>query len=155
MNAICRPVERRDVPEVVAIVRAVLAEFGFVYGVGSPTDVQVESLPEVYTDAGGAFFVAEHDGRIVGTAGVFPLGEPGVFELRKMYVSDAARGQRLGPKLFELCRAHVRAQGGHRIALDTAEGMTTAIALYERLGFVRDDAYRGAERCTRGYRLDL
>jgi|APLak6261675434_1056106.scaffolds.fasta_scaffold00213_7 putative acetyltransferase len=149
-----RAVELSDVPAVVALVRETLAEFGITYGLGAETDAQLEHLPESYVAHGGAFFVATDGPRLLGTAGVFPV-EPGVFELRKMYLSPASRGQGVGQRLFDDCLAFVRAHGGHRVVLDTTEQMTAAIRFYERNGFVRDDTQRRASRCSRGYRLDL
>ncbi|MFZ5444244.1 MAG: GNAT family N-acetyltransferase [Myxococcota bacterium] len=149
-----RPVESRDVPEVVTLVRDTLAEFGITWGVGAATDTQLEQLPESYTVAGGQFFVAVDAGHVIGTAGVFPV-EPGVFELRKMYLGPQTRGKGVGQRLFDACRAFVITHGGHRIVLDTTEQMTAAIRFYERNGFVRDDTQRRASRCNRGYRLEL
>lgn len=152
-----RPVEARDAPEVISLVREVLAEFGLAFGEGSDTDAQLAELPGSYTREGGAFFVAEDAGRLVATAGVSPSSPSGerTFELRKMYVARAARRARLGARLLEVCLEHVRARGGTQVVLDTAETMTGAIAFYERHGFVRDDRFLRGARCSRGYRLDL
>lgn len=151
---VVRVVEAADVPEVVAHVTAVLAEFGLDFGVGSETDEAVRGLPPSYVDHGGAFWVAhavEGDRRtLVGTCGVFPVA-PGTFELRKMYLSAASRGLGVGKRLLDEAVAWVKAHGGERIVLDTVEGMTAAIAFYERHGFVRDDSQVRGARCTRGY----
>jgi putative acetyltransferase len=149
-----RDVELVDVPAVVALVREVLAEFGITFGLGAGTDDQLLGLPTSYTKDGGAFFVAHEAGVITGTAGVVQL-EPGVFELRKMYLRPSTRGHGVGQALFERCVAFVRAHGGVRVVLDTTEQMTAAIAFYERNHFVRDDTQRRAPRCSRGYRLEL
>lgn len=149
-----RPVERADVSAVVELVRTTLAEFGIQFGVGASTDTQLEQLPESYAAEGGTFFVACDGETLIGTAGV-ALVEPGIFELRKMYLSPAARGRGAGQQLFDACLAFVKAHGGKRLVLDTTERMTAAIAFYERNGFVRDDTQRRASRCTRGYRLEL
>lgn len=140
-----------DVPFVIEHVTAALAEFGLAFGVGAATDEQLRGLPGSYE--GGAFWVAVEDG-IAGTAGVFPV-EPGVFELRKMYLSPATRGTGLGTRLLETAIAWVRSRGGRMIVLDTTEQMTRAIAFYERHGFVRDDAQKRGARCSRGYSLSL
>jgi len=150
-----RPVTVADVPAVVALVRAVLAEFGIPFGVGSETDKQLDDLPEVYTDAGGAFWVACTDaGNVVGTAGVFPVAAD-TFELRKMYVAPAGRGTGIGAALLARAITFCRESGARALALDTTEAMDRAIAFYERSGFVRDDAQVRGARCSRGYRLDL
>ncbi len=149
-----REVALADVPAVVDLVREVLAEFGITFGLGAGTDDQLLGLPASYADEGGAFFVAEDQGRITGTAGVVRL-EPGIFELRKMYLRPTTRGHGVGQALFERCLAFVRAHGGVRVVLDTTEQMTAAIAFYERNHFIRDDTQRRAPRCNRGYRLEL
>jgi GNAT superfamily N-acetyltransferase len=79
----------------------------------------------------------------------------GVFELRKMYLSPAARGRGVGTQLLEACLQHCRARGARQVVLDTTEKMTAAIAFYERHGFQRDDGQIRGTRCSRGYRLDL
>lgn len=152
--ATVRPVRAEDVPAVVALVRETLAEFGIAFGVGAETDTQLLGLPGSYESLGGAFFVAEREEVLVGTAGVVPV-EPGVFELRKMYLATGARGHGVGQRLLDVCLAAVRERGGRRVVLDTTEQMTAAIRFYERNGFVRDDAQRRAARCSRGYRLEL
>ena len=149
-----RPVQGADVPEVVALVRETLAEFGITFGVGASTDDELSVLPGSYVDVGGQFFVAAEEGSLLGTAGVVPV-EAGVFELRKMYLRPAARGKGVGQQLFDACLAFVKSRGGKRLVLDTTHQMTAAIAFYERNGFVRDDTQRRASRCHRGYRLDL
>jgi putative acetyltransferase len=154
MSLEVRPARAADVAQVVRLVRDVLTEFGIEFGNGCDTDTQLEGLPDSYTRDGGAFFVAVEGDVVLGTAGVSPLRE-GVFELRKMYLRPATRGQRLGQRLFDACLSHVRAHEGTQVVLDTTDKMTSAIAFYGRNGFVRDDAQRRASRCSRGYRLDL
>lgn len=144
-------VTERDVPEVIALVRATLAQFGLEFGKGSPTDEQLDGLPASYAAAGGAFWIArDAAGALVGTCGVFPVA-PAVYELRKMYLDVAARGQGLGARLLEVAEAWVKQAGGHTLVLDTVEAMTRAIAFYEAHGFVRDDAQIRGARCSRGY----
>lgn len=151
-----REVQSSDVEAVVELVRTTLTEFGITFGQGADTDEQLSHLPGSYTAHGGAFFVAEENGVIIGTAGVALLPDaPGVFELRKMYLAPSTRGKGVGQQLFDSCRRFVTAAGGRRVVLDTTEKMTAAIAFYERNGFVRDDTQRRASRCSRGYRLDL
>ena len=149
-----RPVEANDVPAVVELVRTTLAEFGITFGVGAKTDDQLLHLPESYEREGGRFFVAFDGGALLGTAGVIPV-EPGVFELRKMYLRPEARGRGVGQALFDACLAFVKAQQAKQLVLDTTEQMTAAIRFYEKNGFARDDAQRRQSRCSRGYRLDL
>ena len=152
---IVRPLRPDDVPAVVALVRGVLGEFGLRFGEGSESDAQLAGLPGSYTDHGGAFWVATlPDGSLVGTCGVFPL-QPGRHELRKMYLTEAARGHGLGHRLLEVAMNFARAEGATEMVLDTTEQMTRAIAFYEAQGFVRDDRYISGARCSRGYQRPL
>ena len=152
---VIRAVTSEDVPRVVALLRVVLTEFRIAFGEGSETDAQVLSLPGSYESHGGRFWVATgHGGAILGTCGVFPLGD-GDWELRKMYLDAPARGQALGRRLFDEAVSFVRATGARRIVLDTTERMTRAIAFYESHGFVRDDTQIRGSRCSRGYVLLL
>lgn len=150
MSAVVRPVTASDVHAVVALVTEVLPEFGLEFGKGSPTDDELRELPASYVERGGAFWVADVDGDVLGTCGLVPI-EPGTLELRKMYLRPAARGRGLGRALLETAVAWARARGAAKIVLDTTERMERAIAFYEANGFVRDDAYKRASRCTRGY----
>jgi GNAT superfamily N-acetyltransferase len=145
-----REVTSADVPAVIALVSTTLAEFGLTFGVGSPTDDQLRTLPASYADAGGRFWVAADGGTLVGTCGVIPIA-PATFELRKMYLRPAARGARLGVRFLDIALDWARAQGGERMVLDTMEAMTRAIAFYEAHGFVRDDSWIRGARCTRAY----
>lgn len=149
-DVVVRAVEESDVPDVVALVTQVLGEFGLTFGIGSPTDDQLRALPSSYIAHGGMFWVAHHDGGLVGTCGVYPV-EPRMYELRKMYLRPQARGLGLGTKLLDVAVAWTRSRGGSSLVLDTIEEMTRAIAFYEANGFVRDDAQRRSERCSRGY----
>jgi putative acetyltransferase len=150
------PVVAADVPEVIALVTASLEEFGLRFGVGSATDADVSRLPASYTERGGRFWVArDHDGRLLGTAGLMPLEDPALLELRKMYLAPSARGRGVGRALLDEALGFARASGAARVVLDTTDAMKRAIAFYERAGFVRDDSQVRGSRCSRGYRLEL
>ncbi|HEX4423249.1 MAG TPA: GNAT family N-acetyltransferase [Kofleriaceae bacterium] len=150
MAVAVRPVDRADVPAVIALITDTLAEFGLEFGKGATTDHELHELPEIYTARGGAFWVATVDDAIAGTCGVFPIA-PATYELRKMYLRPHTRGLGLGARLLDVAVAWSRAQGGHQLVLDTVEEMTRAIEFYEAHGFVRDDTQRRGSRCTRGY----
>ena len=147
-----RPVRDTDVPAVIELVTATLAEVGLVFGTGAATDDQLRGLPASY--AGGEFWVAYDGDLLIGTCGVYPVA-PGAFELRKMYLRPEARGRGLGVELLDLAVDWVRVHGGRKLVLDTVEQMTAAIAFYEAHGFVRDDTQIRGARCTRGYAREL
>ena len=145
-----RAVSAADVPAVLVLVSDVLAEFGLEFGKGSPTDAELHDLPSSYTARGGAFWIAQREGELLGTCGVFPVA-PATFELRKMYLRGASRGLGLGKQLLDVAVAWTSERGGTHMVLDTIEAMERAIAFYEANGFQRDDAQIRGARCTRGY----
>lgn len=84
--------------------------------------------------AGGAVFIAERDGEVVGTAAVAPHG-PGEVELLKVTVADHARGHGLGQQLVEVCITRARQMDAHTMMLVSSSRLQSALRLYERIGF--------------------
>lgn len=79
-----------DSPAIAAVVRAVYDEFGFTWdGTGYHADLR--DIEASYA----AFFVAELNGRIVGTAGLTVRGS-----LERLYVLSEARGSGAGSALL-------------------------------------------------------
>jgi predicted N-acetyltransferase YhbS/mannose-6-phosphate isomerase-like protein (cupin superfamily) len=96
----------------------------------------------------GRQLVATDGGRVVGTvtfyadAGQEGFGGPaGWAGLRALGVEPAARGQGIGQALVRACLERARAGGAPVLCLHTAEFMTAAVAMYERLGFRRAPAF--------------
>lgn len=85
--------------------------------------------------AGGAIFVAEQDGAVVGTCGLLPVAD-GVYELVKVAVAPAAQGRGIGRQLIEACLAHARACRATRVVLLSNSQLTAALRLYRALGFI-------------------
>lgn len=137
-----------------ALVTQVLAEFGLQpdsHGI----DSDLTDLAAAYFSRGGDFAVlVDESGAIVGTCGLFPL-EPGVVELRKMYLVPSARGQGQGRRLLEWALARARELGFRRMTLETATVLKDAIALYERNGFTRTCGGAHSCRCDLAYARDL
>jgi ribosomal protein S18 acetylase RimI-like enzyme len=86
-------------------------------------------------DGLSAAWVAEADGTVAGHAA---LCGP---EISRLYVAPAARGAGLGRRLLHTAEAAATARG-LRPVLEVKTTDTAAIALYERLGWLR----RGTER---------
>lgn len=87
-------------------------------------------------------------GRILLATDQRPLGcvallltEPDIGELRRLFVVPEARTSGLGRRLAEHIIEYARAEGIHRIVLNTLPIMTNAIALYKSLGFTTIDPY--------------
>ncbi|WP_080754911.1 GNAT family N-acetyltransferase [Clavibacter michiganensis] len=83
---------------------------------------------------GVTFLVAREDGRALGTAAVVDGGD-GSAELKRVFVTDAARGLGVGRALLVAVEERARSLGAHLMRLETGLPQTAAIALYERGGY--------------------
>ena len=61
--------------------------------------------------------------------------------LSDLYVAPSARRQGVGERLMEAAREHAQASGACGLQLETAKTNLAGQALYERLGYVRDELY--------------
>lgn len=86
-------------------------------------------------DGRGAFLVAYIDGRPVG-CGAVRRNEPGVAEIKRMYILPEARGRGIGRLVLDELEAVARQLGVHRLVLETGPRQPEALALYRRAGFV-------------------
>jgi putative acetyltransferase len=123
-----------DAAAAIGIVHHVLFEHGLPF---EPRDLDSEVLApdRVFKASGGAFFVAVDDeGRHVGTAGLV-LTDPGVGEVRKLFVLPDVRGQGVGKALLDTVLDAARERGLERLRLVTRGRYDRAIRLYERVGF--------------------
>ena len=111
--------------------------------------------------------IALRNGELVGSVMLYNAGadayaglteKAGVPEVRMLAVSPSARGLGIGEQLVKECMRRARDAGADQLGLHTSASMRAAIALYERMGFVRapnfDFKPEGAELVT-AYRFDL
>jgi len=88
----------------------------------------------------GAFLLARLGGEVVGCGGLQTIG-PGVGEIKRMWVSPAARGRGVGRRLLEVLEARARALGHRTLRLDTNGTLAEALALYARSGYEPIERY--------------
>jgi putative acetyltransferase len=88
----------------------------------------------------GGFFIAYLAGEPVG-CGAVRRTEPGVAEIKRMYVAPSARGQGVGRLILETLEEEARRLGARRLVLETGPRQPEAITLYERAGFIRIPLY--------------
>ncbi|GAB4478842.1 MAG: GNAT family N-acetyltransferase [Elainellaceae cyanobacterium] len=124
------------------------------YGLGSEPDGADQDVLQVeaaYWATGGEFWVVEQQGKLVGTAGYYPIsrGENAV-EIRKMYLHPSVRGQGLGKFLLMELEQAIARKGYSQIWIETASVLKEAVMLYERHGYQPASGVETA-RCDRVY----
>lgn len=85
---------------------------------------------------GGEIFFVVTDGNVVGTCAMVARGHD-AFELAKMAVDPAARGQGHGDRLIGAAIDFARRRGASRVELLTNSLLVPALRLYEKHGFRR------------------
>jgi GNAT superfamily N-acetyltransferase len=103
---------------------------------------ELRALHSYFSKAGGAVWVAEAEGRIVGMVATRPLGSDRAWEICKMYVEKSQRGTGLAHRLLGGAEAHAMAQGAERLVLWTDTRFDAAHRFYEKRGFVRAGSIR-------------
>jgi putative acetyltransferase len=118
-------------PEVAPLLHASDAYMASLYPTESNHMLDVASLrlPQV------AFLVARVDGKALGCGALVDSGE-GWAELKRMFVSPAARGMKLGRRLLEEIEAIAGRRGARVLRLEMGGLQPEALGLYRAAGFV-------------------
>ena len=134
---IIRKVEKSDNIILAQIIRRTFHEFnapmdGTVY-----SDPTTDHLFELFQTPKSQLFVAEVDGEILGCCGIFPtVGLPnGCTEIVKFYMAKAGRGKGYGKALYHACEQKAIALNYQQLYIESIPEFSTAIGLYQKLGF--------------------
>lgn len=105
-------------------------------------DKELAGLPGDYAPPEGRLLLADYDGQLAGCIALHKL-DPGVCEMKRLYLRPPFRGKGLGRILAERIIAEARQIGYLRMRLDTVEPiMKDAVAIYRKLGFKEVAPYR-------------
>ncbi|RKF18807.1 GNAT family N-acetyltransferase [Alginatibacterium sediminis] len=134
-----RLIKAEDDMAIKRIIEQVGREFGAIGEGFGPSDAEVSSMSQHYSELSGyAYYVATVEGQVVGGAGIAPMDAvTQTCELRKLFVLPNARGLSIGRKLSEACIEFAKSANYQQCYLDTLSSMQAAIALYKKLGFTQ------------------
>jgi len=122
-------------PEHHEIFRQLNLEWLEYYNVLEEADTKVLDDPKgTILDRGGVIYLAEVDGKIVGSAALMKE-DNAHYELAKMAVTSEYRGRGISKLLIEKCLAAARKMNAKHLCLFSNHQLQTAIALYEKYGF--------------------
>jgi len=140
---------RRALPEDHAAVARELADY--LSYIGDALDAEgldhdIAHWQEEYDGRTGVLLVvADAAGEVVGTAAVRLL-EPGVGELKRMWLRPAWQGRGLGRRLMDACLDEARRLGCRALRLDTQAKLEAAVGLYRAYGFSEVARYNDNHR---------
>jgi GNAT superfamily N-acetyltransferase len=95
--------------------------------------------------SGVLVLVVDPSGEVVGTAAVRVL-EPGLGELKRMWLRPALQGRGLGRRLLDRSLEEARQLGCRRLRLDSQGKLEAAVHLYRAFGFAEIPRYNDNPR---------
>ena len=99
-------------------------------------DAELTGLPGDYASPTGRLLLAVDGDQIAGCIALRKIDD-GICEMKRMYVRPQFRGLGFGKLMAKHLEEYARAQNVPLLRLETGIYQREAIALYERLGFVR------------------
>jgi putative acetyltransferase len=104
-------------------------------------EAELAALPGKYAIPHGRLYLAHSDDKLAGCIALRKL-EDGICEIKRLFVRDAFRGQKIGVELIEKVIADAKEIGYQKMRLDTyPPKMGKAVKLYESHGFAEIPPY--------------
>lgn len=135
MPPLLRPGRDSDAEALIALIWACWSQYP-----GIRIDVdgempELRTLATYYAKAGGALWVAEADGSVIGMIATHPL-EGSRWEICRVYVHPSRHGTPLGHRLLDTAEAHAIAAGATRLVLWSDTRFERAHRFYEKRSYV-------------------
>jgi len=131
-------VTQAESPAQIAQVRELFLEYAQSLGFSlcfQNFDKELASLPGDYAPPEGRLLLADYEGEVVGCVALHKL-EPGICEMKRLYLRPTVRGKGLGRILATRIIAEALQIGYQCMRLDTVEPvMKDAVAMYRKIGF--------------------
>ena len=106
-------------------------------------------LQKTMEEPGSGMWLAYRGKNLVGCVVLRRLASiPLASECKRLYVTPAARGNRIADKLLDVQEEFARSQGVEWIYLDSYDDLKVAVALYERRGFQHCERYNDNPQAT-------
>lgn len=103
--------------------------------------VLMEGLEDEHARPQGIILLAEVEGNPVGCGMTHAIDDQ-TSEIKRVFVTEPARGQRIADRLCRALMDQARIDGYRHMMLDTSITLTGAQRLYERLGFTKRGPYQ-------------
>lgn len=140
-NPIIRPGRDSDADPIIALIGACWSQYpGVLLDVDGEMP-ELRALASYYADKGGALWVAEAGGTVVGMIATSPL-DAGAWEICRVYVLPDHHGGGLGHRLLDTAEAHAIAAGAQRLVLWSDTRFDRAHRFYEKRSYVRSGPIR-------------
>lgn len=101
---------------------------------------ELATLPGKYAAPLGRLILAWAGDQAIGCVALRPV-DATTAEMKRLYVQPVQRGQQVGRRLAERICREAREAGYQRICLETLPAMTSALPLYETMGFKPVEPY--------------
>ena len=136
-----RPGQDQDADPLIALIWACWSVYPGVLMDVDGEMPELRALATYYQRKGGALWVAEQDGALLGMIATCPL-DAGAWEICRVYVHPSLHGSGLGHRLLAAAEAHAIAQGAQGLKLWSDTRFSRAHRFYEKCSYVRVGAIR-------------
>ena len=141
MTTVLRAGRDSDAADFIALIGACWAEYpGCVMDLDGEVP-ELRALASYYAAWGGALWVSDDGGRVVGMIGTKPVAD-GAWEICKMYAYPEQRGLGLAQALIDTAEAFTRANGATEMKLWSDTRFDRAHRFYEKCSYIRAGAIR-------------